>query len=110
MATLNAKRIDGTWVRLGGQDWLIPPLLMVDVMVRKKASLERVSLGAEDSPEAWLEALTDLFFTALKRNYADLTTDELADVLDYSAMGAPLHALREVSGLTTADPPLAPAT
>jgi hypothetical protein len=89
--------IEGTTVMMGGQGWVIPPLNLKSV--RKIQPLIPV-LNAMDiaSPEA-VDAMVELVFIALQRNYPDVTKDQVEDMVDLGNLQGIVNAVMNVSGL-----------
>jgi len=91
-------QLEGVPLRLGGQDYILPPLNLaalekywpvIESWGEPPASLvSRLSEGAE------------LLYAALGRNYPELTLAEVKEALDLASFPAVLAQLLEVSGLT----------
>ncbi len=100
-------KLDGVPLRLGGQDYILPPLNlaalekywpMIESWAEPTASLtQRFSEGAE------------VIHAALLRNYPELTLTKVKEGLDLPSFPAALAQLLEVSGLTPRLPGEAPA-
>jgi hypothetical protein len=92
--------IDGVSVRMGGRDFTIPPLTL-GMVKRLAPQLEKMG-GADPAsisgPEA-ADACVTVIHAALKRNYPELTQDEVEELLDLGNMQKVTHAVMGISGL-----------
>ena len=95
-------QLDGLPLRLGGKDYILPPLNlaalekywpMIESWAEPPAKLtQRFSEGAE------------VIHAALVRNYPELTLTEVKEGLDLPSFPGALAQLLEVSGLARRDP------
>ncbi|MGD0826980.1 MAG: hypothetical protein ACLQED_09275 [Desulfobaccales bacterium] len=94
--------LDGVPLRLGGQDYILPPLNL--------AALEKYWPVIEswgEPPASLVQRLSEaaeLLHAALLRNYPELTLAEVKEGLDLASFPAILPQLLEVSGLTRRPP------
>ena len=99
--------LDGVPLRLGGQDYILPPLNL--------AALEKYWPVIEswgEPPASLVQRLSEaaeLLHAALLRNYPELTLAEVKEGLDLASFPAILPQLLEVSGLTRRPPGEPPA-
>lgn len=96
---MEQKQIDGVTIRLGGNDYVVPPLSFKQV----KKLLPRLQLLAKMDPiSATPEQRTlvvELVQSALSRNYPEVTMEEVEDMLDLGNMLGVLKAVTGISGL-----------
>lgn len=88
-------KIAGVPVEMGGVRRVIPPLNLKAL----KLFQERIAnfKGGLD-PES-IQLVLDVAYSALKRNYPEITMDEIEDAIDVSNMGDIFSAIMDVSGL-----------
>jgi hypothetical protein len=92
--------IEGTSVRLSGRDLMIPPLTLGQVK-RLTPLIEKIAVQGENlgGPEA-LDACVEVIHAAIKRNYPDMTKDEVEDLVDLRNVHEAISAVMGQSGLT----------
>ena len=97
-------RYDGVALRLGGRDWIVPPLNF-----RQLKALAPVfaRVGAIDARlgEKEIDDIVRLVHAALSRNYPDLTADDVAELIDLGNAASVVRAVAGVSGLAASGPP-----
>ena len=92
--------IPGTTIALGGQDWLVPPLSLAQLqrfLPRVQELSAAGQVGAAMGPEQ-LAVLLDIVTAALQRNYPEITSEQVANMLDLGNASTVLAA-------TLAEPP-----
>ncbi len=102
-------RFAGVDVEIGGRSYCVPPLSL--------GALERFwpfvqSLGngsAAASPMELLAKTAELVHQALKRNYPELTEDDVKEMLDIKNFRQVLDSVLTASGLVAAKKPEGPA-
>jgi hypothetical protein len=87
--------IPGTVVALGGEEFVVPPLSLMQVSaflprIRQIASLDPTQMG-----DAQLKTLIEVVTAALQRNYPELTKEKVEDILD---LGNALPVLNAILG------------
>lgn len=88
-------KVKGIRLPLGGRDWVVPPLNLA-ALEQLQDRLARFSGGLDaDSVALVLDATT----AALRRNYPDITREQVADMLDVANMATVMEAVMDVSGL-----------
>lgn len=88
-------KVKGIRLLLGGRDWVVPPLNLA-ALEQLQEQLARFSGGLDaDSVALVLDATT----AALRRNYPDITREQVADMLDVANMAEVMEAVMDVSGL-----------
>lgn len=96
----------GAWVRMGDREWKVAPLNFkalreLSADVQRLASMERGKMpGAEE-----IAVLARVAHAALKRNYPDVTEDQVAEDLDFGNFGNVLGAVLGASSLTKREEP-----
>jgi hypothetical protein len=76
--------IPGTTIALGGQDWLVPPLSLAQLqrfLPRVQELSAAGQVGPAMGPEQ-LAVLLDIVTAALQRNYPEITSEQVANMLD----------------------------
>jgi hypothetical protein len=93
--------IDGVTVRMGGRDWIVAPLTLGQLrrLWPRVQRLGEVGAGMGDEDIA---SLVELVTAALRRNYPDMTSEKVADLLDLGNAGMVLNAVLTGSGLRPA--------
>ncbi|OQS41131.1 hypothetical protein [Chromobacterium haemolyticum] len=88
-------KIKGISVLLNGKAYVIPPLNLA-ALEQLQDRLEQFDGGiGKESISTVLDATT----AALKRNYPDLTRDQVAELVDVANMAEVMEAIMDVSGL-----------
>ncbi len=101
---MSAPKYKGVQVDLGGQLYTVPPLTLGAI----EDNEERIR-NVEILPHTEQLRLTiDLAHAALRRNYPELTRDEVRELIDLGTAGAVYAAVMSVS-VPKADPGEAPA-
>lgn len=100
--------IDGVTVRMGGREWIVPPLTLGQLRrlwprVRRLGEIGAVT-GAEE-----VAIMVEVTTAALSRNYPDLTAVEVEELLDLGNAGMVLNAVLTGSGLRPATGEAEPA-
>lgn len=88
-------KFKGIKLTLGGRDLVVPPLNFRSLQ-QLQERLAKFSGGVD--PES-LDIVVDSTWEALKRNYPELTRDEVIDFLDLENMMAVMEAVMDVSGM-----------
>lgn len=89
-------KIAGVAVMLNGQEYIIPPIAL--------GALEQLQsrIGAFDgnaTDAAQVSTVIDCAHAALKRNYPEMTREQVADLIDIGNMMEVFEAVMDVSGL-----------
>jgi queuine/archaeosine tRNA-ribosyltransferase len=93
-----AELIQGTVVSLGGTDYTVPPLSFKQL--RKMLGKINLIGGIGGVPtDEQMNAIVEVVHSALARNYPDLTTDQVDDMLDLGNASRVVQAIMGVSGL-----------
>jgi hypothetical protein len=110
MAT--APKFDGVKIKLGGEDYIVPPLSLRQVKKFQAIIEEQMeqSIGAaSDGPlnGDQVESMKTVILAALQRNYPELTEDWLEDNIDLGNLISVFVAAMGVNGLKKAAAELA---
>jgi hypothetical protein len=89
-------KVKGKTVNLNGADYVIPPL---NLRALEQLQDKLTTFGGAPSLEN-MGIVADIAHAALKRNYPDMTRDEVADLIDFGNMTEVMEAVMNVSGLT----------
>jgi hypothetical protein len=97
------KLIDGVKVRMGGEEYILPPINLA-ALKRLKAQfkcLETLSptMGPGDWTDEQVDAMITVIHSALSRNYPEITVEQLAEIIDMGSIQKVFPALAGVSGL-----------
>jgi|SRR5271166_1953394 len=90
--------IPGVTVAMGGQDWLVPPLTLGQLR-RLMPKVRQLTEIGSSMGEAQIGVLVEIVASALQRNYPDVTTDKVENLLDLGNASAVLNAVLTGSGL-----------
>jgi hypothetical protein len=74
--------IPGTIVAMGGQDWEIPALSITHLRAFLPKIQQLSALGPNQIGDAQLTTLIEIVTAAMQRNYPELTTDKVEQLLD----------------------------
>jgi hypothetical protein len=89
-------KIKGVAVVLGGDTYVIPPLSLGAV----EQLQDRISKFTGDVTDRdQIATVIDAAHSALKRNYPEITRDEVADLIDLENMADVFEAVMDVSGM-----------
>lgn len=90
--------ISGVSVMMGGREWTIPPLTLGQLRRLMPKVRELSEIGAEIG-ETQIGVLVEIVAAALQRNYPDITTETVENLLDLGNAGPVLNAVLSGSGL-----------
>src|SRR5438874_12523261 len=88
----------GVTVTMGGQDWIVPPLILGQLRRLMPKVTKLTEIGASMG-EAQINVLIDIVTAALQCNYPETTPDKVENLLDLGNVGAVLNAVLTGSGL-----------
>ncbi len=88
--------IAGIKVELGGAEWVVPPLNL-GALIELQDKLEAFRPGAVDKGS--IDTVLECVYRAMKRNYPDVTKEQLAEHIDLANMVGLMQAVMDVSGL-----------
>lgn len=100
--------IDGIAVRMGGADWVVPPLTLGQ-MRRLWPTIQKLGDVGAGMDETQIGTVSEIVAAALSRNYPDMTAEKAEDLLDLGNAATVLHAVLTGSRLVPASGEGAPA-
>ena len=89
-------KVKGIPVEIGGIIRIVPPLSL-GALEQLHEPLSKFTADATDMSS--ISVVTDATYAALKRNYPDITREEVADGIGLENMNDVLEAVMDVSGL-----------
>jgi hypothetical protein len=87
--------IPGATLNLSGQDYVVPPLALGQLRALMPRVQQLAGLDATQMGDAQLETLIEIVTAALQRNYPELTTAKVGEILD---LGNALPVLNAILG------------
>jgi hypothetical protein len=90
--------IPGVMVGMGGQQWTVPPLTLGQLRRLMPKVRQLTEIGAQMG-ETQIGVLVEIVAAALQRNYPEMTTETVENLLDLGNAGAVLNAVLTGSGL-----------
>jgi hypothetical protein len=90
--------VPGVVVTMAVQDWLVPPLTLGQLRRLMPKVRELTEIGASMG-ESQIGVLVEIVTAALQRNYPEISTDHVEDLLDLGNASAVLNAVLTGSGL-----------
>lgn len=110
MSESQLELLDGVEVRIGRQTYIMPPLplkpLRTMLLPLYADAIKMLDRTEGQSPEeimadvsSYNEKVVAVIHAALKRNYPDLTPDQIEEEIDLETSRKLLEKLREISGL-----------
>jgi hypothetical protein len=105
--------IPGIAVMMGGREWTVPPLTLGQLR-QLMPKVRQLSEPGAQMGETQIGVLIDIVAAALQRNYPEITTESVENLLDLGNAGPVLNAVLAGSGLTPRGSPsgevIAPGT
>lgn len=89
----------GIWVVLGGSEYQIPPLNFGAIQALQDKMKTIQGMSGVPTPEQ-MRVVAEVVQMAMKRNYPEITVDEIVDVLDLGNFRQVFDALLGMSGYT----------
>lgn len=93
--------IKGTEVDLGGTTYIVPPLNLA-ALERFQDRLENYTGGLDRESVSFV---VEVAYAAIKRNYPDMTIDQLKELIDLGNIQQVFEAVMNVSGLVARSAP-----
>jgi hypothetical protein len=90
--------IPGVQITMGGEEWTVAPLTLGQLRRLMPQVQQLTEIGARMG-ESQIAAVVEIVTAALQRNYPDLTTDAVAEILDLGNSAQVLHVVLTGSGL-----------
>lgn len=96
--------IRGTVIDLGGQRWVLPPANVTTMQFHAEFFKSAAKGGELDAEAAFdqLPVIADIVYRSLKRNYPEVTEEQVQDAVDLGNMGELMQAVFQSSGLVSA--------
>lgn len=98
------KLIDGFRLVLGEREFIVPPLTLRSLRLLAPKLRGIASLGQGVPEVDQLGFITDVVLEALRRNYPDVTADQVEEMIDTHNMTPVLASILSASGLEPAKP------
>jgi len=98
-----ARNRGGTWVPMGAEEYLIPPLAFgsIKYIQSNMATLQ----GIKDLPnEKQMDVVAEVVLLALQRNYPDMTLEQVRDNLDLGNFSRVFEAVLGSAGYRKSQP------
>lgn len=89
-------RIKGVTVELNGTNYVIPPIALGAL---EQLQERIVAFNGDIQDVKQISTVIDCAYAALRRNYPDMTREEVADLIDIGNMNEVFVAMMDVSGL-----------
>lgn len=89
-------RIKGVTVELNGTNYVIPPIAL-GALEQLQERIGTFDGNVQDAKQ--ISTVIDCAHAALRRNYPDMTREQVADLIDIANMGDVFAAVMDVSGL-----------
>ena len=89
-------RIKGVTVELNGTNYVIPPIAL-GALEQLQERIVEFNGNIQDVKQ--ISTVIDCAYAALRRNYPDMTREEVADLIDIGNMNEVFVAMMDVSGL-----------
>ncbi|MDO5686760.1 MAG: hypothetical protein Q4G42_05180 [Neisseria sp.] len=89
-------KIKGITLNLGGNDYIVPPIAL-GALEQLRERLQDFDGNVQDIKQ--IGTVIDCAHAALKRNYPEMTRDDVADLIDVGSMIDVFEAIMDVSGL-----------
>ena len=89
-------RIKGVTVELNGANYVIPPIAL-GALEQLQSRISKFDGNVQDAKQ--IATVIDCAHAALRRNYPEMTREEVADLIDIGNMGEVFAAVMDVSGL-----------
>ena len=104
-------KYEGQEVKVGGEVFIIPPLSF-GILKRHKVFIESIGKTRDDgtskTPLEDLPGICMVVHEAIKRNYPEITLEQVEDLIDMNNFGTIFNAIMQNSGLELAPPKLQP--
>lgn len=89
-------RIKGVTVELNGTNYVIPPIAL-GALEQLQERIGTFDGNVQDAKQ--ISTVIDCAHAAMRRNYPDMTREEVADLIDIGNMNEVFTAVMDVSGL-----------
>ena len=96
--TTEQKMIDGAPVKMGGKEWVVPALSLGQIK-RLAPKIEGLATLSNMLTADQVTNVCEIVHAALKRNYPELTLEEVEDMVDMANMRAVIQTVMGQAGL-----------
>jgi hypothetical protein len=90
--------IDGTTVKMGGRDWVVPALSLGQIR-RLATKIEGLATISNMLTGDQVSNVCEIVHAALSRNYPDLTLEQVEDMVDMGNMRQVIQTVMGQAGL-----------
>jgi hypothetical protein len=94
-------KFEGVEVTIAGKKYIMPPLTLKQVRMNQE-NLKKLNSATVATDEESLGAAIQIIQTAMARNYPDITTDQLEDMIDLGNIHELAQAIMGVNQLKKA--------
>lgn len=91
-------KIPGVEVSLGGEVYVLPPIALGPLRILQ-SRLKNLTDSTDPMDPASLDTIVDATFASMKRNYPEMTVEQVSELVDLGNMGEVLSAVMDVSGM-----------
>jgi len=93
--------IPGIKISMGGQEWMVPPLTLGQLrkLESKIRSMTEVAADARGMSAEQIDSVGEIVAAALSRNYPDMTSERVLELIDVGNARAVILAVLTGSGL-----------
>lgn len=93
---MSVVKIKGIAVQMGGTSYVIPPMALGALeQLQERIAAFQGDIRDKDQ----VATVIDAAWSALKRNYPELSREEVADMIDLENMAEVFEAVMDISGL-----------
>lgn len=96
-------KVKGVPFQFGEQTYIIPPLSL-GALEQLQEKIKQVNGNGDASDFNQVSTIIDCAHAAMKRNYPEMTREDVADLVDLSNMQDVFQAVMNVSGMVQATP------
>ena len=93
--------IPGVTIQMGGNEWTVPPLTLGQLRKLEGKIRSMINIGADGLgiTEEQADTIAEVVAAALSRNYPDMTTDKVLNLIDLGNARQVINAVMGGSGL-----------
>jgi len=95
--------IDGVKIRMGGEEYEIPPLTLKQIR-RLKDQIAVLGTLSGVMQDEQIDAVVEIVWQAMARNYPDLRKEQVEDLIDLGNASRIIAAIMGVSGFVPGEP------
>jgi hypothetical protein len=96
---MNDVKFEGVPVKIGGQEYIVPPLSIKGFKAMKGQieALKNMAPGRAMTDEQ-IDGVMKIIHCALSRNYPELTLDQIEEMLDFGNIGPLINTITRAGG------------